>query len=319
MELKQLKTAEENNRWNDFVDGSPQGSLFSKTPYQEAIGLTYTIWVVEQNGEWIAGMLLGNRNGRWTFGPFQKYTGVLFAEMEGNYYTTETNRRAALRLLLVECNKLGSYDYFFHPEFGNWLLYYQAGYKETTYYTYRIAVKGITREELLGNCAPRLRTKIRKTYSDNSLVVEKNVDAAICYRLLHETFMRKKEKIVFNRKLFDTLCRALNEVGSLHFYRAVSKTGEITSVLGIAYDKHCAYLLFSAYSEAAKMGGDNERLIYEAVCDAAERVNCFDFEGSMLQGVESYYRQFGGQMTPYFRIYKPSIVGQVKEAVRNLL
>lgn len=315
MELKQLHSDGDKERWNSFVDSSPQGSVFTKTWYQEAIGLDYTIWVVEQGDELVAGMLLGHRNGKWSFGPFQKYTGILFAEMEGSLYTVETNRRAALRLLLTECTKLRNFDYFFHPEFGNWLLFYQNGYKETTYYTYRLQVKGETTETLLANCAPRLRTKIRKTLTESEITIAKGLDDA-CYLLLKETFERKGGKIVFTRALFDALCTSLDKNAALAFYRSINKAGEVTSVLGIAYDKRCAYLLFSGYDEKSKQAGDNERLIYEALKDATNTVECFDFEGSMLKGVESYYRQFGGRLTPYFRIYKPTRIALLKEFLR---
>lgn len=305
-------------RWNNFVDSSEQGCLFNKTWYMQALGLSYKIYVVEKSGEICAGMILGNKDGKWTFGPFQKYTGVLFAQFEGSAYTAETNRRSALRLLLAECSKLGDYDYFFHPHFGNWLLFYHAGFKETTYYTYRIGVENKTADDILNLCAPRLRSKIRKSFSDADIAIDEDLNVPAFYEIINSTFIRKKEKVAFSPELFKTICTALNKHKALRFYRSVNKKGVTTSVLGVAYDNSCAYLLFSGYDENQKEDGHNERLIYQAVCDASKNVKYFDFEGSMIPGVESYYRQFGGQLTPYFRIYKPSIVASLKEAVRKL-
>ena len=36
----------------------------------------------------------------------------------------------------------------------------------------------------------------------------------------------------------------------------------------------------------------------------SETTNCFDFEGSMIPGVEQSFRRFGAKQTPYFIIYK---------------
>lgn len=317
MEVKLLQKTEE-ERWNNFVDTSAQGCVFNKTWYLQAIGLTYQIYVVEKDKEIYAGMILGNRDGKWTFGPFQKYTGVLFAQFDGAPYTIETNRRSALRLLVAQCSGLSDYDYFFHPHFGNWLLFYHAGFKETTYYTYRIKVEGKTPDELLALYAPRLRSKIRKTFTDKEIVVVEDLDLPLFYEIINGTFIRKKEKVAFSLSLFKTICTTLNKHKALRFYRSVNKKGVTTSVLGVAYDSNAAYLLFSGYDEDQKDPGHNERLIHQAICDAAHRVKYFDFEGSMIPGVESYYRQFGGDFTPYFRIYKPSIVASLKEAVRKL-
>ena len=35
-----------------------------------------------------------------------------------------------------------------------------------------------------------------------------------------------------------------------------------------------------------------------------EDIHTFDFEGSMLEGVEGFFRSFGGVQTPYFRLSK---------------
>jgi len=51
----------------------------------------------------------------------------------------------------------------------------------------------------------------------------------------------------------------------------------------------------------------NEVLIHEGILWADKTgLKCFDFEGSMIPAVESFYRQFGGKLQPYHLIWKKS-------------
>lgn len=313
MEVRQLHTPSENNRWNDFVDESPQGCLFSKTWYLDAIGTTYEIWIVERGTEICAGTVLTKWKGKWTFGPLQKYTGVLFANFEGNAYTIGNAQRGAVKLLLQSIKHLKSFDYFFHPAFTDWLLWYQAGFSETTYYTYRIELEGKTADDLLNLCAPRLRTKIRKTNGDGLIQIKDQIDPQQFYRVNKKTFDRKGSAMPIDHDLFMRVYKALEARNAISLYGITTGAGEYAAVLGVAYDKNCAYLLFSGFDPLQKEAGYTEQLIYHGICKAAARVKVFDFEGSMMPGVESFYRQFGGALTPYFRISRLSALSKAQQ------
>lgn len=313
MEVKELSLTSA-DRWNTFVDSSPQGSLFSKTWYLDAIGVTYKILVVERGEDICAGMILSNWKGLWTFGPMQKYTGILFTNFDGGAYAIGTNQRAAVKLLLEQARGLGTFDYFFHPTYTDWLLWYQAGFKETTYYTYRIGLTDKTDEDLINLCAPRLRTKIRKAAKDASLEIIEGLEPDLFYEVNSKTFERQGGKMPISKQLFLKLYKTLAAENNIALYAMKNAQGEISSVLGIAFDKGAAYLLFSGFDNTRKDGGHNELLIYSAICKARSRVATFDFEGSMLPGIESFYRQFGGVLTPYFRIYRPSLLNWAKQS-----
>lgn len=309
MELKRLDNDE---RWNLFVDASPQGCLFNYTWYLRSLGLDYEIWIVERSGEICAGTIVCRFNKAWTFGPFQKYMGVLYAEFEGNNYQRITNQRKAAALLAAKTTELPGYSYFFHPSFVDWLPFYRHGYSADTYYTYRINLNGMSPDGLLNLCAPRLRTKIRKASSEVTLQIKDNTSVEEFYRVYQNAFHRHGNPMPIEHDKFKTLCNGILQNTRLQLYSLHTVEGNITSVLGIAYDRKAAYLLFNGFDSQFREEGHNELLIYRAICQAAEHATIFDFEGSMLPGVESFYRQFGGDFTPYFRIYKNSFLRQAR-------
>ena len=42
------------------------------------------------------------------------------------------------------------------------------------------------------------------------------------------------------------------------------------------------------------------------------RITLFDFEGSMLKPIESFYLKFGGELTPYMKIWKNNLFNYSK-------
>lgn len=50
--------------------------------------------------------------------------------------------------------------------------------------------------------------------------------------------------------------------------------------------------------------GATSLCIWEAILFASTIVKKFDFEGSMIESIEKFFRAFGASQTPYFEIYK---------------
>ena len=79
--------------------------------------------------------------------------------------------------------------------------------------------------------------------------------------------------------------------------------GRIHAVAWVVWDRRAAYYLLGGGGPAsaherrqqpADVGGDHARS--RAVTDV------FDFQGSMLQPVERFFRAFGGRQTPYLSV-----------------
>lgn len=70
-----------------------------------------------------------------------------------------------------------------------------------------------------------------------------------------------------------------------------------------AYNDHEAYYLLGALSRSNKLRGVQPVLLDTAMRSMKEQgVGVYDFEGSMVPGVERFFRSFGGELVPYYAI-----------------
>ena len=70
------------------------------------------------------------------------------------------------------------------------------------------------------------------------------------------------------------------------------------------YDSRCAYSLMSAHDNALHKNGHSETLFWDLIKFLSDKTVAFDFEGSMDEGIEFFYRSFGARQTPFFEICK---------------
>ena len=74
----QILNKTEYNVWDNFVDESFQGSIYSKSYYLNSIGCSFDIYTVEENSRIIAGIILSkNEIGIYSNSLFVKYLGIL--------------------------------------------------------------------------------------------------------------------------------------------------------------------------------------------------------------------------------------------------
>ena len=103
-------------------------------------------------------------------------------------------------------------------------------------------------------------------------------------------------------------------------YKAVDEHGNIHAVNYLVYNKkEVFYLLSGADPEYRNLGGQN-LILWEAIKHFHDKVDIFNFKGSMVEGVESSFRNYGGVNVPCYRIYKNfSIVYKTREFLKDLL
>ena len=63
--------------------------------------------------------------------------------------------------------------------------------------------------------------------------------------------------------------------------------------------------------------GANTLLYWEAIRLASSVSRVFDFEGSMVEPIEHYFRGFGGRQTPYFCVRKANLRAKSALAARS--
>lgn len=194
------------------------------------------------------------------------------------------------------------YDQNFSSEFSNWLPFYWKGYQQTSRYTYRIA--DLTNlDAVFDRFSHAKRKQINKAMPNFSIDFE--MSGSDFYKHLESTLKKKKDaEVLFNESQFLRLYNACIKHHQGMIVAAVDANKTVHAALFIVWDNNFAYNLISSIDIDFNSSGASTLVVWEAIKKMAEYTQVFDFEGSMDEGIENSFRQFGTVQTPYFRIYK---------------
>ena len=215
-------------------------------------------------------------------------------------YKKNSNQFSIVGSLIEQLPKVDYCNIQLNPDGNSWFPFFQKGYKQTTRYTYVIDHKqGL--KNIAANLKSQLRNTLLKPANENLVEVSQELDLFI--DLLKANFQDKNIQGLFDKdKIKRIINGALeNDAGKLY---VITKPGHLIAAAFILNDQLKSYTLFTASSTEGKSSEAVAIVLWKAIQDAVEAGRDFDFEGSMLPGVEKFFRSFGGQQVPYHRISK---------------
>jgi hypothetical protein len=246
--------------------------------------------------------------------PFTQTLGPWLAPMEGKYARrVETEKK--LLGQLVEA--LPPFDFFrqsFSPSLTNWLPFYWAGFEATVRYTYRVC--DLTdMDRVRSEFQEQVRRGIKK--AENAVEINHDFPLEDLLRLNEQTYARQGVTSPDDPQLVRRLDAACAARGVRRIIGAVDADGRTHAALYVVWDERTFYALINARDPELQTFGSNTLLFWEAIKLASEVSQLFDFEGSMLEPVEHFYRGFGGRQTPYFSISKAGMKAKSVLAARS--
>jgi lipid II:glycine glycyltransferase (peptidoglycan interpeptide bridge formation enzyme) len=173
-------------------------------------------------------------------------------------------------------------------------------YKVIPSYTYCIDLSK-TEEQIHTDFSPKTRNTIKKAVKDG-LTFEKVNDYNITKELVLSSLNRNdalKDESLLGKILFEYAN------GNNSFSYVVFNGDTPVATTFCIYDKNRCYYLLGGYDENNRHPGGGAMAVWEAIKEAKRlKIKEFDFEGSMLAPVESYFRSFGGELIPFYTINK---------------
>ena len=222
-------------------------------------------------------------------------------------YTRTLGQRQAICKEFIDILK--AYPHFlqnFNYRITDWLPFYWEGYKQTTRYTYLL--NNIQDENLLWeNMSPNIRRNITKAKEKFFITTRKGISVDDFLKIQSLTFERQhlsppKKKDTLIRLI--SACRQRNQ-GDL--WGAYDDKGNLHAVAFIAWQESSAYYLAGGGDPALRASGAHSLLLWDCIRYTSRHTVLFDFEGSMIPGVERFFREFGAIQTPFFTITKGNL------------
>jgi hypothetical protein len=236
--------------------------------------------------------------------------GIWFApEAADTKYSSLLGRRRATGEYFIK--KLDSYKSFlqnFSHEFTDWLPFYWEGYAQTTRYTYILHdIKNF--ERLWLNMSRHTRRNVKKA-EEEPIVVRRDVTADDFLEIQEMTFKRQHKKNTQSDAVLRRLIDAARERGQGEIFGGYDCAGRLHAAAFVVWQKSSAYYIAGGGNPALRSSGAHGLVMWNAIKYASRYTDTFDFEGSMIGGVERFFREFGAVQTPYFVITrgKPSFL-----------
>lgn len=207
-------------------------------------------------------------------------------------------------LMAALISQLPDYDYFsanWQYSRNNWLPFYWAGFKQSTRYTY--ALENLQdQKHLWDQLQQNIRGDVRKAEGRFSLKVRSDLPLEDFLSLNNLVFKRQGLKMPYSTELVERIDQACSSRYARKILIAEDEEGRHHAGVYIVWDEHSAYYLMGGGDPELRNSGATSLCMWEAIKFSSGVTKRFDFEGSMLEPVERFFRAFGAEQTPYFSI-----------------
>ena len=291
--------------WNNFIAESPQGVPYGCTWYLDAVWPEWKGIMVFSQQKLIAVMpfRVTRKFGiAYIFNPpLCQYLGIFFIPFEGKKTEQELTlkKRVVNAILGALPKKLSLVILNFAPEFDYPLPFFWSGYELRTRYSYWLE-NDADKQKLFRHLNERTRTYIHKAKKCGLKVVHTDNAGALIQ------LSRKKDSYLLDYGALERLWVALQT-------HKIGETIEVrdeqdrlhAGLIYMRWGKKIIHLFSASDPEVAQFGGMS-LAVWHSIEQAGEDVEVIDFEGSMIESIEHFFRSFGGKPIPYLQIRKNS-------------
>lgn len=174
-------------------------------------------------------------------------------------------------------------------------------YKVIPNYTYRIDLSR-SLENIQSNFDSKNRNVINKAIKENVIIEENKLTKSELFSFFNNALSSTDANIYEDelKNIFNVFSDSGNS-----FSMEARKNSELLGVVFCIYDKNVCYYLLGGVNKSSGIQGVNNLLVQKSI-EKAKSLGCitFDFEGSMLKGVEKFFRAFGPDLVPYYTVNK---------------
>ncbi len=181
-------------------------------------------------------------------------------------------------------------------------------YRATSRFTYVLDLSK-NEKELYDNLASEKRQSLNKAQKEQ-LEIMPSSDYAAVHELAVKSLKRNRQ--YKNPDIIKNILLRYADANNSFAFVARKNGKIIASTFCLIYRNRAIYL-FGGFDDAQKSKGAGVSCMWQSILKAkALGLSEFDFEGSMNESIERYFREFGGQLVPYSNVEK---VGTALELV----
>lgn len=148
-------------------------------------------------------------------------------------------------------------------------------------------------------------------YARNKVEIFEELNFDNLWHLQNKTYEAQNRKNPLNRDLLEKIVLTCQENGHGKYFEARDDKGHIHSCAYFVYDEKVCYYLIGASDAEFRSSGAQSLILWQGIQFATTHSKIFDFEGSNIEGIENFFRQFGGVCTPLYTIRKNTFLDEI--------
>ncbi|MCX7953883.1 MAG: GNAT family N-acetyltransferase [Bacteroidales bacterium] len=232
--------------------------------------------------------------------PFLSYNELQF--LNNNLHTKNYHKNSFIKEILTQIAvffkknyKISIIKLTLSPQIKDMQPFYWENYKVIPFYTYQIDLQNPL-DIIKSHFSSKKISLINKAIKDNLQV--KETSTSELKQMVYLTFKRKN--LLDKFELFQRFADVLHEKKILKIFSCYNNDILLGSC---AFLEHSGtvYFMFSGHSDINRHPSVITITLYSAIQYYKDKgFKIFDFEGSMLKEVEIGFREFGGELIPYY-------------------
>lgn len=201
--------------------------------------------------------------------------------------------------------KLPNYSFFkqnWQSDYTNWLPFYWNGFQQTSKVTYKL--RNISDLEVIyKNFEGKVRTEIKKA-EKLGLTIDVEPDISEFITLNTMVFSRQNKALPYSLNLVEKLYEACRKRQQGRIFLARDTEGIAHAAVFVIWDVNSAYYIMGGGDPKLRNSGATSLCMWHAIKYCSTVTSEFDFEGSMLEPVERFFRGFGAEQVLYHSVFK---------------
>lgn len=211
-------------------------------------------------------------------------------------------------------------DFYLDPKFDYFIPFSWAGFKVTPRITYQF--NDLTNlDEIFKGFKENIKTDIRK--AEKQVEVRDDLPIEVLYEMQKKTFERQNRKPPQSLDVFMRIDEAAKAHNARKLLAAVDSDGCVHAAAYFIYDENRCYYLIGGGDPEYRNSGAGALLVWEGIKFASTVSKTFDFEGSVIEEIERFFRAFGANPKTYYHVSKYnwgySILMRIKPTIKKML
>lgn len=229
--------------------------------------------------------------------------GPWIRQTQGKNSEKNSNEKRLTQSLIQALPRFDKFNQRFNCNITNWLPFYWAGFSQTTRYTY-ILPDVTNHDHLWKGLRENIRGDIRKASRRFEVSVRSDLSILDFIAINKKTFDRQGIRVPYSDDYILRLDSICEKRQCRKFFIASDASGNHHAGVYIVWDRNCAYYIMGGSDRNLRMSGAMSLCLWEAIKFTSTVAQGFDFEGSMIEPIERFFRAFGAEQKPYFAISK---------------